>query len=102
MLQPSFGMHLKKFFAEDGINVKLNYISFNEYLLEEHIEKIINADRIIVCFNIDYIYPNLINDLAGVTTNVDNIERNAKDEFVKLYFFIKEKMQKDYFVDRRR
>lgn len=93
-LQPFFEMHLKKFFAEDGISVKLNYISFNEYLSEEHIEKIINADRIIVWLNIEYLYPNLINDLAGGTTNVENIERNTKDEFVKLYLFIKEKCKK--------
>ena len=62
-VEPFFGMYLKDVFEKEGLNVKLNPISFNEYFLKENSDKLINADQIVVWLNVDFFYPNLINDL---------------------------------------
>lgn len=90
-LEPFFGMYLKDVFVKEDLNVGLNSIPFNEYLLQENSDKIINADRIIIWLNVDCLYPNLINDLISRKVSADDIEQDIKNKFINLNVFIKQK-----------
>ena len=73
-VEPFFGMYLKDVFEKEGLNVKLNPISFNEYFLKENSDKLINADQIVVWLNVDCFYPNLINDLICRKVSTEDIK----------------------------
>ena len=90
-VEPSFGMYLKDIFKKEGLNVRLNSIPFNEYLLQENSDKIINAEQIIVWLNIDCFYPNIINDLACGKISIDDIEQDVQNKFTKLAAYLKQK-----------
>ena len=90
-LQPFFEPYLKDAFVEEGINIALNSIPFNEYVSEENSDKIINADQIIVWLNIDCFYPNLINDLTCEKVNTEDIEQNIQNKFTELNAYLKQK-----------
>lgn len=90
-LEPFFGIYLNDVFVKEDFNVKLNYIPFNEYTLQENSGKIINADKIIVWLNVDCLYPNLINDLISRKICADDIEQDIKNKFINLNDFIKQK-----------
>ena len=84
-------MYLKDVFEKEGLNVKLNSISFNEYFLQEHSDKLINADQIIVWLNIDSFYPNLINDLISEKISADDIKQDIQNKFTELNAYLKQK-----------
>ena len=90
-LEPFFGMYLKETFEKEGLNVRLNSIPFNEYLLQENLDKLVNADQIVVWLNIDGFYPNLINNLIGRKESADDIEQDIKNKFINLNASIKQK-----------
>lgn len=90
-VEPFFGMYLKDVFEKEGLNVKLNPISFNEYFLQENSDKLINADQIIVWLNTDCFYPNLINDLTCGKVSADDIEQDIQSKFAELNAFLKQK-----------
>ena len=90
-VEPFFGMYLKDVFEKEGLNVKLNPISFNEYFLQENSDKLINADQIIVWLNTDCFYSNLINDLTCGKVSADDIEQDIQSKFAELNAFLKQK-----------
>ena len=90
-VEPFFDIYLKEVFEKEGLNVKLHPISFNEYFLQENLDKFINADKIIVWLNVDCFYPNLINDLACGKASTDDIEQDIQNKFVELNVFLKQK-----------
>ena len=90
-VEPFFGMYLEDVFEKEGLSVKLNPISFNEYFLKENSDKPINADQIVVWLNVDCFYPNLINDLICRKVSTEAIEQDIKNKFVSLNAFLKQK-----------
>jgi len=89
--EPFLGMYLNDAFAKEGLRVRVDSIPFNEYLSEEHSDKIVNADKIIVWLNADCLYPDLINDLTVGKVSVEVIEQDLQNKFISLNDFLKQK-----------
>ena len=92
-VEPFLGIYLNDVFAKEGIKVRLDSISFDEYLSAEHSDKIANADEIVAWLNIDSFYPNLINDLTGGKVSAEVIEQDVRSKFISLNTFLKQKSQ---------
>lgn len=90
-VEPFFGMYLEDVFEKEGLSVKLNPISFNEYFLKENSDRLMKADQIIVWLNIDSFYPNLINDLTCEKVNAEDIEHTIQNKFAELNAYLKQK-----------
>ena len=90
-LEPFFSKYLKSIFAEEGFNVKVYSISYNEAFLKEKTNYYIEADHIIICLNLDCLYPNLQNDLIGEKINFEDVVRDIHNEITELYTVLKQK-----------
>ena len=90
-LEPFFSKYLKSIFAEEGFNVKVYSISYNEAFLKEKTNYYIEADHIIICLNLDCLYPNLQNDLIGEKIKFEDVVRDIHNEITELYTVLKQK-----------
>ena len=83
-LEPLLGNSLKSIFIEEGINVNVSFIAYNESLSEDNSTSYIEADKIIIWLSMDCFYPNLLNDLIGGIICSETIEQDIQNKFLNM------------------
>ncbi len=87
--EPFFSQNLAYCMSPQQANVNVYYISYNDYWDKKNSFLFSQADIIIICLNIEYLYPNLQNDIILCPNIEENIFQVLCDDFYKVYSHIK-------------
>lgn len=88
-LEPYFSQNLMNCMSPQQANVNVYYIPYNEYLDNNNLFLFSKADLIIICLNIEYLYPDLLNDIILHPDMEDSFFQVLHDDFTNLYSHIK-------------
>lgn len=89
ILDPYFSLYINKVFSEIDTAVEQLLISYDEYLTEENLHKLIKADYIVICLDFNCLYPNIMNDRLLNKLNAKIILQDTISKLNYLYSYIK-------------
>ena len=92
-LEPYFSHSMVNCMLPQQANVNVYYIPYNEYFNNNNSFLFTKADLIIICLNIEYLYPDLQNDIILHSNTEDDILKVLRHDFQVLYSHIKNESQ---------
>lgn len=91
VFEPYFQPFISDIFVESGMSVNVTYLNTQEYQSAENVDKMRNADLLIVALNFEYLYPNSINDICSGMKSIDDYIDISVYNCSQVYQYIKSK-----------
>lgn len=88
ILEPYFNVLIQSRFIDCKTNVVS--INYDEYKLQENIDKFNKADYIVICLNFDQLYPNAFIDVALGKLTLESLLENVRKRWKDLYQYLKQ------------